>query len=473
MRRALLLAVVTTLAGCSSRPAPAVTREGRAPAPTPVAATPATLAPRPPVADSVVLITVDTLRADALGVHDGLAETPALDRLARTGWDFTRCFSASMLTNPSHASIMTSLYPRDHGVYDNESGVRADARTLALALSRHGMRTVAVIGFPHLNPEVSGLGAGFDKVVRAERTERRASDTTRAALTALDESAPTGPFFLWVHYTDPHAPYEPPADVAVPALPMSTPMAVAARAAPGFQRHNPWFQSVFRRERFAEALAARYLGEVSAADRAVGDLITGLTDRGRMGRTAVVVTSDHGEQFGEHRLWFHHGSLYNESVQVPLIVRAPGQTPARVDGLTATVDIAPTVLELVGAPRWEPMRGASLVDVARGLTPARSVVFSEHINGELASLRSPEATLIVHRKSSSQYPTYDLVAGKIEYYETREDPGEQRPLRPDGAGARALEAQLWRLVGRGGEPVARRASLQSNRESLRALGYIE
>ncbi|MEE8409012.1 MAG: sulfatase-like hydrolase/transferase, partial [Myxococcota bacterium] len=98
--------------------------------------------------ENVILITVDTLRADVLGTYGGEARTPVIDELAARGWTFDNCISASMLTNPSHASIMTSLYPRDHGVDDNESGIADGVRTLATAMRRNGARTAAVIGFP-------------------------------------------------------------------------------------------------------------------------------------------------------------------------------------------------------------------------------------------------------------------------------------------------------------------------------------
>ena len=429
-------------------------------------------APSGPLADSVVLVTIDTLRADALGVHGGPAHTPVLDRLARTGWDFLRCFSASMLTNPSHASIMTSLYARDHGVYDNESGLRPEARTLAAALQRHRMRTVAVIGFPHLNPAISNLGQGFDKVVLASSVERRALSTTAVALAALDESAPSDPFFLWVHYTDPHAPYEPPDGAKLPAVEGRTPMASARRAAPGFQRHHPWFRQVFAREKTVEALAARYYAEVEAADMGLGALLAGLESRGRLGRTAVVATADHGENLGEHQLYFHHGGLYRETVHVPLLIYAPGLEPLQIRGLVETVDIAPTILALVGAPFWEPMRGHSLLEVGRGLRLPRTVAFSEHMLGQLAAVRSDAGTLIVHRVSSNQFPTYELTAGRLEYYDLRVDPDERRALAADGEEAQALITQLERLLGPRTELAARRATV-ADRENLRALGYLE
>lgn len=160
--------------------------------------------PSPRAADSVkhvLLITVDTLRADVLGVAGGRARTPVLDALAAEGWWFEHSYSASMLTNPSHASIMTSLYPRDHGVYDNESGIAAGVPTLADAMRKDGRRTGAVLNFPHLNPSVSNLGQGFERVIEATKRERRApeiADRTLELIDALSSDDPAAPgWFVW------------------------------------------------------------------------------------------------------------------------------------------------------------------------------------------------------------------------------------------------------------------------------------
>lgn len=424
--------------------------------------------------DNVILITIDTLRADVLGTYGGAARTPVLDRLAARGWTFERCFSASMLTNPSHASIMTSLYPRDHGVYDNESGIADNAPTLAAALKRHGMRTAAIIGFPHLNPGVANLGQGFDTVVEATRKERRAGETAARALELLDHTVNGERFFMWVHIVDPHSPYEPPDDH--PPRPVgsgkATPLSVARRAAPGFQRNNPWFQRAFAEYGTVEQLVRRYVAEVEATDAGIGTLVGGLEARGLLDETALLITSDHGENLGEHQLFFHHGGLYRETVHVPLIIVAPGTTAARVSGLVGTVDIAPTILELSGASRWQPMRGRSLVPVANGEQPPRTYVFSEHMLEQQVAVRSAAGTLIVHRKSTRQFPTYRFVTGMREAYDTRVDPPESVRLPAGGPLAEELSLALRGFLDSGLQLAARPAAAQ-DRESLRALGYVE
>lgn len=430
--------------------------------------------PQPPRVKNAVLITIDTLRADVLGTYGGSAQTPVLDGLARRGWTFERCFSASMLTNPSHASIMTSLYSRDHGVYDNESGIADGVRTLAMAMDRQGFRTAAVINFPHLNPEVANLGTGFQRIIPATRNERGAAEMSAQALTLIDEFDSNENFFMWLHYTDPHAPYEPPQgfEPREPSTDKRTPLSVAARAAPGFQKKNPWFKKAFREYGSVEELKQRYIAEVEATDAGLQIFLDGLKKRGLFDQTALFITSDHGENLGEHELYFHHGGLYRETVHVPLILAIPGISPARVAGLVETVDIAPTLLELTGAPRWEPMRGRSLVGVVQRHEPTRSYVFSEHMWAQQVSVRGLNGTYVLHRKSTRQFPTYHFVAGRTETYDLMRDPQEKESLSREEPITSELDAALQGYL-QTGLSLAARPAINQDRESLRALGYIE
>ena len=455
--------VGVALAGCHARPD---TDTLAAPS-----AAPEVKVPR---AKSVILITIDTLRADVLGFAGGAARTPVLDDLARRGWTFDNCYANSMLTNPSHASIMTSLYPRDHGVQDNESGIADGVRTLASALQRQGRRTLAIVNFTHLNPEVSNLGQGFERVIPATKEERRADETSRLALAALDDVDDSEEFFMWIHYTDPHAPYDP--DAEHPPRPSDkkkhTPMSTAAQAAAGFQRKNSWFKKAFSTYKYAEDLEQRYLAEVEETDAGVDVLLDGLKKRGRVGRTTLVVTADHGENFGDHKMYFNHAGLYRATVHVPLIIAAPGTTPVRVAGQVESVDIAPTILALAGASRWEPMRGQSLVGLVQGREKPREFVFSEHMQAQQVAVRGHDGTLILHRKKSNQFPTYRLTAGRREVYNLADDPGEEHDLGPDGPLYEELEAALQRYLQAGLQYVARPAIAQ-DKESLRRLGYVE
>ncbi len=419
-------------------------------------------------AKNVFLLTIDTLRADYLGFMGGPAKTPNLDALAQGGWNFEECISASMLTNPSHSSIMTSLYPRDHGVYDNESGIGDDVPTLAKSFSAAGFSTAAVIGFPHLNPEVANLGRGFDFIRKATRKELNATQTTDVVFAHIDSHAAEYRF-MWIHYTDPHAPYH--GHGQQKAVDGTTPMSKVVAAAPGFQRKNPWFKNAFKTHATAEEIRALYIAEIESLDLAIGLLVKGLGERG-LGDSVIAITSDHGENMGEHGLYFHHGGLYRSTVHVPLIITSAQTQPKRFKHQVATVDIAPTLLELAGIDGWGKMRGHSLAGVATDSLQAREYTFSEHMMGQLLSVRSETSTLISHRKSTKQFPSYHFVAGQNEAYHEHDGVKEAEQTTSDSPEFKALlsQAKLYLESGLELEP---KAAIAQDFHSLRALGYIE
>jgi arylsulfatase A-like enzyme len=247
---------------------------------------------------------------------------------------------------------------------------------------------------------------------------------------------------------------------------------VAARAAPPFQRGNSWFRQVLRRYDSVEEVIQRYLAEVEVADAGLGVLIAGLALRGLHERTVLVVTSDHGENLGEHGLYFHHGGLYRETVHVPLLVAVPGASPIRIGDQVETVDIAPTIADLLGVPTWQPMRGQSVRSLAVAGKGGREYAFSEHMLAQQLAVRGHQGTLILHRSSTRQFPTYAFVAGRREVYDHRQDPHEEADLGEGGPLAHLLGAALDQYLARGLQ-LAARPALDQDRESLRSLGYIE
>ena len=291
-------------------------------------------APRQATPQSLVLITLDTTRADHLGAWGWPhARTPHLDALARRGTRFVRCDSAAPITLPSHATILTGLYPPRHGVRDNGTFVLADRfDTVAEKLAARGWDTAAVVsavvlgrrhglaqGFRIYDDD---LGAGY--AAGTEVSERQAEATTAAALAAAGRLAP--PFFLWVHYFDPHEEYRPP-----------TRFADAAQAAGGPHR--------------------LYDGEIAYMDDQIGRLLAGLPADVR-----VAVVGDHGEMLGDHGEDQHGLLLFRGARRVPLILAGPG-IPAgrREECLVRTADVAPTLLALAGAPVPAGLDGATLV----------------------------------------------------------------------------------------------------------------
>jgi arylsulfatase A-like enzyme len=310
-----------------------------------------------------VLISVDTLRADYLGAYGserGL--TPRLDALARESAVFTAAYSATAFTLPSVSAILTGHYPEELGIWNNESAVPASVPTLASTLRARGWRTGAVVSNFVLRAS-AGLDAGFD-VYDAEFPQREevrhwperiAADTTDAFFRTLDAcTLGEAPCFVWVHYQDPHGPYTPPSGTRERYL-------EAERGAPDGRRllpvqaegdgglgAIPRYQYL-RGEREVAFYRAGYAAEVAYLDREVGRLLDGLAARGLDDAALLVFTADHGEGLGERDYWFAHGEhLIDPLVRVPLLIRAPGRSPARRDDLVAAVDLFPTVLGALG-----------------------------------------------------------------------------------------------------------------------------
>ncbi|MEC9465951.1 MAG: sulfatase [Myxococcota bacterium] len=442
--------------------------------PLPEPVEPVTVEPEAPTQPNLILISTDTLRADAASVYGGPAKTPHLEALARDGWLFERCISPTMLTNPAHASMFTALYLKDHGVYDNQSGIADNLPTLTQELKRAGYATAAVMGFPHMNPNVINLGKGFDEIQEATRNELNAQETIAAGLALLDKLPKDKPFFLFLHIVDPHSPYEDlgAVDPAVPLLGTPVPMARAKAAAPNFQKSNKWFKKVFSELDSTRPLLERYNQEVEAVDAGMGDLIAGLAKRQLSDTTAMIFTADHGENLGRHELYFHHGSLFAEDVHVPLIIHVPWKSSARVKGWTQTVDIAPTMLSLANVDIWQPHRGIDLIEVVEGKREARSAAFSEHLYAQLASIRTDDGTLIQHLKTTKQFPTYPIIKGNREFYQALDYPSEDRRLDASSPAAQMLEKELKAFLTDRLSSVPKPATGQ-DMDSLRALGYID
>jgi choline-sulfatase len=294
----------------------------------------------------VVVITIDTLRPDALGWVSGIgptgngptgsSPTPAIDALAHEGFRFPGAVSPAPLTLPSHTSIFTGLVPRRHGVRDNGQVLGGGIATLAERLGAAGYRTGAFVsGYPLRR--MFGLDRGFDTyddelVQRPDGRwqDRPANNTTSLALEWLrgvKKRDPEQPFFLWIHYYDPHAPYEPPARFARPA---------------------------------EQGPRGAYDGEVAAVDHAIATLKQGL-DEALARERVVVVTADHGESLGEHGEATHGFFVYDSTTLVPLVFHAPGRIRAGASPAAARlIDVAPTVLDLLGLEALQGTDGASL-----------------------------------------------------------------------------------------------------------------
>ena len=396
-------------------------------------------APRPL---SVLLVTLDTTRADRLGCYgDGRAETPQLDKVARHGVLFRQAYAHVPLTCPSHASLLTGLLPTRHGVRDNGGYVLSPSvPTLAERFVQNGHRTGAFVSAFVLDRRF-GLGRGFetyfDRVPGARANDRggdpsgrsvRAEETVGRALKWLDD-APARPFFLWVHLFDPHHPYTPPEPYA----------------------------SRFRDD--------PYRGEIAYMDSQVGRLFDVAAKRGAL----VAVIGDHGEGLGDHQEVTHSYFIYSNTQRVPFLLSLPGHIAEgrEVNGVVRGVDLTPTLLDLAGLATLPSLDGASLRgQLVGGNSGDAGPAYLESYHPrfwwgaqELLGLRSG--------------PWLFIEAPRPELYEVNADPAERMNL----AGSRPVELDALRgrlrALNAGGAPPQANARMDPQTvRNLRALGYL-
>jgi arylsulfatase A-like enzyme/Flp pilus assembly protein TadD len=390
---------------------------------------------------SVLLITIDTLRADALGAYgNARAETPWIDRLAAHGVRFEQAHAQNVVTLPSHANILSGLYPLAHGIRDN-GGFRfpPGAGTLATLLEARGYRTGAFVSAFPLDSRF-GLDRGFgvyddrfsnvDSHTAFVMEERRGSETVALAREWIAAQG-DAPYLCWVHLYDPHFPYDPPEPYA---------------------------------SRFA---AAPYHGEVAAADAALAPLLEPLLEAGRRGRTLVVLTSDHGESLGEHGEMTHGIFAYEATLRVPLILYQPRLfAPRVVAGTARHVDVLPTVLDALALPLPEGLPGRSLLPAAAGLGEGGpETVYFEALSGQLHRGWAPLKGVLRDGTKYVELPIPEL-------YDLRRDPGEADDLAAREPGrVERMRALLAPFQSADARPQAR-AEARETLERLRSLGYL-
>lgn len=321
----------------------------------------------------VLLITVDTLRADQVHAYGfPLESTPNLDSLAERGALFETAIAASSRTVPSHASMFSSRWVREHSVGTfNGSSRLEDVETLAEQFRAAGYETAAFVSNFVLKRR-TGLDRGFDvyddelpalEINRQGHFERLAEDTTRRALAWLSTDRGDRPIFLWVHYQDPHGPYAAPAsfaenlDLRTPGADPELPVLDRDTGRAGIPRYQ-----ALPGARRPSAYRARYAEEVAYTDHWLGKLVAAFEQVRPDEDSVILVTADHGESFGESGYFFQHGQFASpEQTEVPFIVVAPGILPVRHVAWVSHVDVAPTLLDLAGLP---PLREASGLSLA-------------------------------------------------------------------------------------------------------------
>ncbi|MBI4338886.1 MAG: sulfatase [Chloroflexi bacterium] len=425
---------------------------------------------------NVILITVDTLRADHLGVYGYARNTsPNVDRFAKESTLFRYAFSHAPETSPSLSSLMTSHYPHETKVLRNHYVLPSGAVTLAEILKARGYRTGAMVGNFTLR-RGSGFEQGFDEYDdRMEDqaslgVERIAPKTTQAAIAWLERMA-REKFFLWVHYNDPHGPYTPPAPYNTMFV---EPPTGKRKTLPvnRFRRDTggiPDYQ-VLGDRRDPEYYIAQYDGEIRFFDAALGELIKRIQDLGLLENSLVIFTADHGEGMGDHNYYFAHAAfLYNGLIHVPLIIRPPGKRSEEKEIRTpvAQVDLLPTILDTLALRVPQRFRGENLFAAGK----AREIFVEAFAVGSQYAVIRHGMKMIQGAKG---YEVYDL----------RGDFAEERNLMPQGANLgekffassadlkKRLEAIRKQDALKLGRPILWSTDPETQKK-LRSLGYVQ
>jgi arylsulfatase A-like enzyme len=440
-------------------------------------------------APDVILVTVDTLRADHLSCYGYLRNTsPSIDALAADGILFDNAFTTVPRTTPALASLMTGDYPRKHGLMTLLDALSSEKRTLAEVLSEQGYATAAFVT-PSVHRQ-SALWQGFDVFddrMDSDDRKARAEQMAARALRWLDEHRGER-LFLWLHLWDPHFRYDPPAphDEAFDPQTGERPSLYRRIDRGELKLGELYFENDLAKEEVAQ-LVAQYDGEIRYADSVIGQFLDRLRDLSLYAPALVVFTADHGESLGEHGYYFEHGEyLYDASLRIPLILKLPlgRRAGSRITDPAMIFDVAPTVLSILSLEERLGSPGRDLSSASRSGEPLRETIFHEtgrrffaqnprrHLDGPAGhwkSVRAGDWKLI-------RIPTPD---GDIhELYDLGEDPGETRNLfREDDPVGRDLAKKLDAWLAGFGEVTEGDGTSDAidpaTAERLRALGYLD
>ena len=379
---------------------------------------------------SILLVTLDTTRADAVGPEARGVTTPAFNAIVARGLRFRHAYATAPETLPSHASMMTGLYPAGHGVHENARYLSEAHPVLAARLQEAGYRTAAFVSSFVLARRF-GLARGFDvydDTLPSGHVERASRDTTGKVLAYLAQAS-TQPLFLWVHYFDPHTPY----------APVDPP----------------------------EGSATPYLGEVAAMDAQLGRLVQAFEHHVARagGSPAIIVAGDHGEGLGDHGEFQHGNLLYQSTMHVPLVIVEPGATPRSVDAPVSVRRIFHTALGWAGLESAHTLGGGDSLP-RRSFGEGGEIVLGEAMKPFLGYGWQPQIMAIAGRQKA-------ILAGRTEVYDVIDDPGEQKNL---GAGAN-LPLELRKALDEYPVPSPDAARAPENltdeaRRSLASLGYV-
>ncbi len=410
----------------------------------------------------MVIVTIDTLRADHIGAYGYFRDTsPNLDALAAEATVFENVITTMSTTLPAHVSLMTSTHPMTHGIKGNFAHMGEQfgldgIRTAAEVFTQKGYTTAAFVSAAPLKDH-TGIQIGFEHFDQPDGRDRLNAETTDLALGWLEGRPADSPFFLWVHLWDPHAPYEPLPEYDVYSTDEGLFEFFEERGIEPSERNLRWNNA--------------YDGEIRYADAQVGRLAGALRDTGRWDTTAMVVTSDHGEGLGQHG-WRDHGTIHNEQLFVPLVIKWPsgmGARPGRVATLASSLDVLPTLFAGIAL---RPDAGLEAqfegLDLLSDATDERDYVLAERTHRERGWDDGLRYALL-----SNEWKYLFATDGVDRLYDMQTDRHElQDALEHQAAIAEAM-SELIELL-RTAEQEHTQGELPPERaEQLRALGYIQ
>lgn len=434
---------------------------------------------------NLLIMTLDTTRADhisAYGKHPGL--TPNIDKLAASGTLFLKGTSQTNQTNPSHVSVMTGVMGIEHGILDNEHQFEGETDMLPAAFKRAGYKTA---GFPSSSHVSKWLGwRGFDDIYDVPpdpKTYLSSKQVTDKAIEWLDANGGGDkPFFIWVHYWDAHAPYSPPKDVLAEFYkgnPKQPGKPLIRNEYPSMKK-SAWLTGVTDPE-YPQAL---YKAEVRFMDTNIGRLLAYLDKKGLTDKTGVVLVGDHGENLGEHEMYFNHYFTFESSLRVPFILRMPGMPAGvKVEAQVTQIDIAPTVAELYGVDLHNNLRGVSLVKSLKGDSDValaeRKVLVHEHGNNRQIVIREGDFKVIYSITPFKTHPPLNVEAGEIWVYDLAKDPTESTNVasaHPELVEKYRGYVKKWfdlKGTGSAGDDDDEESLDPQRREALKGLGYVD
>ena len=437
-------------------------------------------APSAAAGDNVILISIDSLRADHLGVYGYERPTsPAMDAIAREGVEFSHNSSTTSWTLPAHMSLLTARSLLGHGVVSDERSLQPSVSTVAEAFRSGGYETHAIVSAPYLNSRY-GFARGFDdyddRTIHFETNEDSYHSVTAPTLIKAADaylSSPRDkPFFLFLHFWDVHYDYAP----GPPYETMFDPDYKGTVTGNNFYFDPAINKSMDKRD--LEHIVALYDGEIRLVDDHIAKLRATLDRLGIGGKTIIAIVGDHGDEFFEHGNKGHHRTLYEEVLHTPFLLDVPGLRPSKAvfDDDVSIIDVAPTLLGLAGLAQPAGAEGRDFSGLYTGAKiPSAAAIEAELYRTGTRNVqvaRIEERRKVIHQFQQRSLETYDLAS----------DPGEQKSLRARSDAARSLLPDLrewldqhWRLFEQrdrreGITPVILDAKAK---EQLRSLGYLQ